>query len=87
MPVVLTMVPAPVAGLMLHVTPELEESFATAAPVKACGLLSPRVVVAGLMAPTLIGISGIVSVAVLLGSVLLVAVITAVAVVTGNGAL
>ena len=81
------MVPAPEAGLMLQVTPELEESLETAAPVKAWVLVVPRLTVAGVMAPTLMGVSGMVIVAVLVVSVLLVAVITAVAVVTGSGAL
>jgi len=71
---------------MLQVTPELEASFATVAPVNACALLTPRLTVAGLMAPTLMGVSGMVMVAVLVVSVLLVAVITAVEVVTGSGA-
>ena len=64
----LTIVPAPVAGLMLQVTPELEESLETVAPVKACVVVVPRLTVAGLMAPTLIGVSGMVMVVVLVVS-------------------
>ena len=71
---------------MLQVTPELEESLETAAPVKACVLVVPRLTVGGLMAATLIGVSGMVMVVVLVVSVLLVAVMVAVAVATGVGA-
>jgi hypothetical protein len=58
---------------MLHITPELEESLATETE-KTRDPLSPRLTIEGLIAPTTIGVSGMVADAVRLGSVLLVAV-------------
>ena len=67
------MVPAPEAGLMLQVTPELEPSKVSAAPVKACVPPPLRVTVAGVMAAIEMGFSVMVAVADLVGSLTLVA--------------
>ncbi|MDP9035902.1 MAG: hypothetical protein M3O50_13965 [Myxococcota bacterium] len=70
-------VPAPVP--MLHVTPELDPSLATVA-VNACDCPVPSVTVSGLIAFTLIAVSGTVTAALFVGSLTLVAVTVALAV-------
>lgn len=67
-------VPAPVP--MLQETPELEPSFVTVS-VKVCEPPLPRLTVAGLMAPRLMGVRVTVAVPDLVVSVLLVAVTVA----------
>ena len=75
----------PTPAPMLQVTPEFDESLATAS-VKACDPLLPRLMVAGLMAPRLIGVSVTAAVADFVVSVLLVAVMVAEVVVMTAGA-
>jgi hypothetical protein len=70
---------------MLQLTPELEVSFATVAE-KVCDPPLSNVVAAGLMGFTLIPRSGILIDALLVGSVLLLAVMTASFEATGSGA-
>src|ERR1035437_345623 len=84
-PVVDEAVSVPTPAPMLQVTPELDPSLATET-VKACDPPVPRLMVAGLMGLTLIGVSVTAAVPVLVGSVLLVAVTVAEVIVMTAGA-
>jgi len=76
-------VPAPVP--MLQLTPEFDPSFATVS-VNACDPLLPKLLLAGVMALRLMGVSVTVTEFDFVGSLMLVAVTVAVAVATGLGA-